>query len=238
MSVSRDPHDYDHRHADVAGGWLRATVFGGMDGLVSNIGLISGVGAAGAPPGVIALTGVAGLVAGAFSMALGEFTSVRTQNEQVESEVAVERQAQQRNPDGEREELVGMFMRMGMSEQTARAAVEEVHTDDDIALRVHVTQELGVDPVWRPSPWTAAISSFLAFAVGAIIPVVPYLFGATTLWWGLATGGAGLLVAGGLAARVTRRPIWFASLRQFLLGAIAVAASFSVGLLFGVSADG
>ena len=117
-----NPHDYDHKHPDVSGGWLRAAVFGAMDGLVSNISLIAGIGAAGASSGTIVLTGVAGLVAGSFSMALGEYTSVKTQNEQVDSELAIEREAHRRNPAGEQNELRVAFVSMGMSTKTAEVA--------------------------------------------------------------------------------------------------------------------
>ncbi|MGN6128385.1 MAG: VIT1/CCC1 transporter family protein [Humibacter sp.] len=236
VSLYRDPHEYDHRHSDVSGGWLRAAVFGAMDGLVTNIALIAGIGAAGASRGTIILTGVAGLVAGAFSMALGEYTSVTTQNEQVDKEAAVERGALHRNPVGEMQELSGMFQQMGMSADTAAKAAEEVHDNPDRALRVHVTQELGVDPESKPSPWIAAISSFVMFAIGAVIPLLPFLFGSSELWLGLAVGGVGLLVAGAFAAYFTGKAWWRGALRQLLFGAIAVAATYLVGHLLGVNA--
>jgi vacuolar iron transporter family protein len=229
-----DPHEYDHSHSDVSGGWLRAAVFGAMDGLVTNIALIAGIGAAGAKPGTVILTGVAGLVAGAFSMSLGEYASVRTQNEQVDSEVEVERGALARNPEGEEYELSTMFRDMGMSADTASKAAAEVHTNPDRALRVHMSQELGLDPAQKPSPWTAAISSFVMFSIGAIIPLIPYLAGLDSLWLALAVGGVGLLAAGGLAARFTKKSIWRTALRQLLFGAIAVTATYLVGLALGV----
>jgi VIT1/CCC1 family predicted Fe2+/Mn2+ transporter len=229
-----DPHEYDHSHADVSGGWLRAAVFGAMDGLVTNIALIAGIGAAGAESGTVILTGVAGLVAGAFSMALGEYASVRTQNEQVDSEVEVERGALARNPVGEEYELSTMFQDMGMSEKTARDAAAEVHANPDRALRVHMSQELGLDPAQKPSPWIAAVSSFVMFSLGAIVPLIPYLAGVDSLWIALAVGGVGLLAAGGLAARFTKKSIWRTALRQLLFGAIAVTATYLVGLALGV----
>ena len=232
----RNPHDYDHRHSDVSGGWLRAAVFGAMDGLVTNIALIAGIGAAGAPLGTIILTGLAGLVAGAFSMALGEYTSVTTQNEQVDKEAAVERKALDRNPEGEMYELSGMFQEMGMSAATAHQAAAEVHDNPDRALRVHVTQELGVDPDAKPSPWIAAVSSFVMFSIGAVIPLLSFLFGFGQLWLGLAIGGVGLLVAGAFAAYFTGKAWWRGALRQLLFGAIAVAATYLVGHLLGVQA--
>lgn len=233
-----DPHQYDHRHADVSGGALRAAAFGAMDGLVTNISLIAGIGAAGAGSGIIVLTGMAGLVAGAFSMALGEFSSVSTSNEQLTAEAETERAALVRNPEGERYELARTFRAMGMSEATADRAAAEVHEHPEKALRVHVTTELGLDPTQRPSPWVAAVSSFVMFAVGAVIPLLPYFFGLHLLWVGLAAGGIGLLVAGGVAASFTGRRWWLSALRQLVFGGIAVAATYLVGLLLGVDAAG
>lgn len=235
-AASADPHEYDHSHPDVSGGWLRAAVFGAMDGLVSNIALIAGIGAAGAGSQVIILTGIAGLVAGAFSMALGEYASVKTQNEQVDSELAIEIDAHNRNPEGEKNELVYNFMEMGMSEKTARYAADEVHTNAERAARLHITTELGLDPDAKPSPWLAAVSSFAMFAIGASIPLIPYALGFDLLWLGLATGAAGLLVAGGIAARYTRKSWWRSALRQLVFGAIAVTATFVVGSFLGVNA--
>ena len=237
MQVSnyRDPHDFDHTHPDMQKAWLRPAVFGGLDGLVSNIALIAGVGASGAKPETVVLAGVAGLVAGAFSMAIGEYVSVKTQKEQLESEMVVEQAAHSRNPDGEEAELAQSFMEMGLSEKTALIAAKEVHENPTRAAKLHVTYELGLDPTVAASPMWAAVSSFLTFSVGAAVPLVPYMLGYTSLWLGLASGGVGLLIAGALASRFTRRPWWLGSLRQFALGALAVAATYGVGLLFGVA---
>src|SRR5205085_10545603 len=139
------PHQIDHRHADVTGGWLRAATFGAMDGLVSNTALIAGVAASASAHAVI-LAGVAGLLAGAFSMALGEYTSITTANEQIDAEVRVERRAFRRHPGAERAELVAMLVDMGMTKETATKATEEVHRDENRALNFHLVQELGVDP--------------------------------------------------------------------------------------------
>jgi VIT1/CCC1 family predicted Fe2+/Mn2+ transporter len=224
------PHQMDHRHADVTGGWLRAATFGAMDGLVSNTALIAGV-AASASANTVVLSGVAGLLAGAFSMALGEYTSVTTANEQLESEVRVERRAFARYPQEERAELVMMLVNMGMTEDTATKATEEIHRDESRALNFHLVQELGVDPSEKPSPWVAAGSSFLMFAIGAIVPLIPYLLGYESLWLGLAFGGIGLLIAGGVAARFTRKSLWLGGFRQLAFGAIAIGATYVVGTL-------
>ena len=226
------PHQFDHKHSDVSGGWLRAATFGAMDGLVSNTALIAGV-AASANTHAVVLSGIAGLLAGSFSMALGEYTSVTTANEQIESEVLVERRALRDYPHAEKVELVHMLMNMGMSEGTARTATEEIHQDEDTALNFHMIQEIGVDPTEKPSPYVAAGSSFAAFAVGAIVPLLPYLFGLTSLLAGLACGAAGLVIAGGVAARFTGKPIWLGSGRQLLAGVVAIAVTFIVGKLIG-----
>jgi VIT1/CCC1 family predicted Fe2+/Mn2+ transporter len=232
--VGELPHQIDHRHANVTGGWLRAATFGAMDGLVSNTALIAGVGAGGSAHTVM-ITGVAGLFAGAFSMALGEYTSVTTANEQLESEVRVERRSLRKHPAAERAELVSMLVDMGMTTDTATKATEEIHRDEKRALNFHVVQELGVDPNEKPSPWVAAGSSFLMFAVGAVIPLIPYLLGFATLWVGLACGGVGLLIAGAAGASFTRKPLWRGSLRQLVFGAVAIAATYGVGLLIGAT---
>jgi VIT1/CCC1 family predicted Fe2+/Mn2+ transporter len=226
------PHEIDHTHSDVSGGWLRAATFGAMDGLVSNTALIAGV-AAGANAHAVVLSGIAGLLAGAFSMALGEYTSVTTSNEQIDSEVRVERRAFRAHPQAEREELVGMLVSMGMTEKTARTATEEIHRDENQAVNFHLVQEIGVDPREKPSARLAAVSSFFMFAIGAIVPLIPYLLGMASLAAGLACGGVGLLVAGGVAAGFTRKPVWLGSLRQLAFGAIAIGATYVVGLLIG-----
>lgn len=231
----RDPHEFDHTHPDMQKAWLRPAVFGGLDGLVSNIALIAGVGASGASPQTVVLAGVAGLVAGAFSMAIGEYISVKTQKEQLESEMAVERAAHTRNPKGEERELAHSFMEMGLTEKTALLVAKEVHKNPVGAAKIHVTQELGIDPTVAASPMWAAVSSFLTFSIGAIVPLIPYMFGFESLWLGLASGGVGLLLAGALASRFTRRPWWMGSLRQITLGGLAVAATYGVGTLFGVA---
>jgi VIT1/CCC1 family predicted Fe2+/Mn2+ transporter len=207
------PHTFDHRHSDVSGGWLRAATFGAMDGLVSNTALIAGVSAA-ANAHTVVISGVAGLLAGAFSMALGEYTSVTTANEQIESEVRVERRAFERHPKAERAELIAMLVNLGMSHDTAAQATDEIHRDENRAVNFHLVQELGVDPTEKPSPWVAAGSSFAMFAIGAIVPLIPYLLGFESLWAGLICGGVGLMIAGGVAARFTSRPFWWASLRS------------------------
>jgi VIT1/CCC1 family predicted Fe2+/Mn2+ transporter len=233
-SIPSASSEIGHVHADISGGWLRAGVFGAMDGLVTNLALVAGVGAASESADIVVVTGIAGLVAGAFSMALGEYTSVATQNEQVDREVAVERAEIVENPDAEMEELAELFVELGMTESTAGLAAHDVHRDLDQAVLVHVTHELGLDPEEKPSPVVAAVSSFLMFSVGALVPLLPYLFGLASLTAGLLAGAVGLLVAGAAASVFTVTSWWRSALRQLLFGAIAVAATYTVGSIVGV----
>jgi vacuolar iron transporter family protein len=122
---------------------------------------------------------------------------------------------------------------MGMTQETAAKATDEIHRDENRALNFHLSQELGVDPQEKPSPWVAAMSSFFTFAIGAITPLIPYLLGFKSLWAGLILGGVGLMVAGGVASRFTKRPLVWASLRQLAFGGIAIAATYVVGTLVG-----
>jgi vacuolar iron transporter family protein len=225
---------HPHTHSDVAGGWLRAAVFGAMDGLVTNTALVAGVGGGGASAHAVVLSGVAGLAAGAISMALGEYTSVTTQNEQLDLEVAKERHELATNPTGELQELADLWEARGLEPPLARAVAEQLSQDPEQALRVHAVSELGLDPDEKPSPVTAAVSSFLTFAVGAVIPLLPFLLGAPVLWLALLCGGIGLVAAGAISARFTPRPWWSAGLRQLLFGAVAAGATYLIGLAIGV----
>ncbi|MGJ8840346.1 VIT1/CCC1 transporter family protein [Mycobacteroides abscessus subsp. abscessus] len=224
------PHEFDHTHPDVSGGWLRAATFGAMDGLVTNTALVAGVGASG-------LTGAASLVAGAFSMALGEFTSVSTSNSQIEHEASVERRAIQLHPDAEKQELISMLGDIGLSPQTAAAAADEIHRDENTAVTIHLTRELGINPNETPSPWVAALSSFVTFSVGAVVPLIPFLLGFASLLAGLICGGVGLLIAGWVAGSFTSRPRWLSALRQLTFGAIAIGATYLIGHLIGVAVN-
>jgi VIT1/CCC1 family predicted Fe2+/Mn2+ transporter len=221
----------EHDHADVSGGWLRAATFGAMDGLVTNIALIAGVGGGGVDRHTLILTGVAGLVAGAISMGIGEYTSVRTQNEQVAAELAKELRALRTDPEGEADELVGMWAERGLPVDLARQVADVLKVHPEQALRVHAQEELGVVPDELPGPWTAAVSSFVCFAIGAVVPLLTYLLGSDSLWLALAVGGAGLFGAGALVARFTGRSWLLSGARQLLLGALAAAATYAVGTL-------
>ncbi len=225
---------HEHTHADVSGGWLRAAVFGAMDGLVTNTALVAGVGGGGAAASAIVLAGVASLVAGAISMALGEYTSVTTQNEQLDLEVEKERRELARNPRGELAELVEMLRVRGVDAELAERVAAQLHRDPDTALRLHVVAELGLNPEDKPSPRTAAVSSFLTFSLGAVVPLLPYLFGVSLLPVALLCGGLGLVVAGALSSRFTPRPWWYAALRQLVFGAAAAGTTYAIGAAIGV----
>lgn len=222
-----------HGHRDVSGGWLRPAVFGAVDGLVTNASLISGLGGGGAGAHTVLLTGVAALVAGAFSMGTGEYISVTNQNELVQSEVSLERQMLSRFPAAEQEELAGYFRRYGADPETAARMAAAVSADPGTALRIHAREELGVDPDELPSPVVAGVASLLAFSCGALVPLVPYLAGLRVLGASLVLTAIALLGGGMVVGRLTGRPVLRAGLRQLALGALAIGVTFLVGHLIG-----
>jgi len=222
-----------HEHRDVSGGWLRPAVFGAMDGLVTNVSLIAGVGGGGGHANIIILTGLAGLAAGAFSMATGEYVSVSSQNELVEAEVRKERHELEIHPDSEREELAAMLEHRGIDPDLAMQVAKQVSTNPEEALGMHVREELGVDPTELPSPVTAAGASLATFAVGALIPLLPYLLGFDYLWAALGLAAVAAFVGGGLVSRLTDRPFLYGALRQLVLGAFAAGITYVIGYLVG-----
>ncbi|MEU6808454.1 VIT1/CCC1 transporter family protein [Streptomyces sp. NPDC046831] len=230
-----EAHRDNHTHRDVNGGWLRPAVFGAMDGLVSNLALITGV-AGGAVGGrTIVLTGLAGLAAGAFSMAAGEYTSVASQRELVEAELEVERKELSRHPQDEEEELAALYVARGVEPDLAREVARQLSADPEQALEIHAREELGVDPGDLPSPLVAAVSSFASFALGALLPVLPYLLGAAALWPAVLLALLGLFACGAVVARVTARSWWFSGLRQLVLGGAAAGVTYALGTLFGTA---
>jgi VIT1/CCC1 family predicted Fe2+/Mn2+ transporter len=222
-----------HRHRDVSGGWLRPTVFGAVDGLVTNASLISGLGGGGVSAHTVVLTGAASLVAGAFSMGTGEYISVTNQNELVGAEVTLEEQMLSRFPAAEEEELAGYFRDYGADAETAARMAAAVSADPGTALQVHTRQELGVDPQDLPSPLLAGASSLFAFSAGALVPLLPYLFGATVLWATLALTAAALVAGGMAVGKLTGRPVLRSGGRQLAFGAVAIAVTYLVGHLIG-----
>ncbi len=200
-----------------------------MDGLVTNVSLIAGVGGGGGSHQFIVLTGLAGLAAGAFSMATGEFVSVSSQNELVQAEVRKEAHELKHNPDAEREELAATFRVRGVDPELADEVARQISAHPDDALAVHVREELGVDPEELPSPYTAAGASLVTFAVGALIPLIPYLAGLNSLALALGLAALAAFIGGGLVARLTDRPFLRGALRQLLLGALAAGLTYLIG---------
>jgi vacuolar iron transporter family protein len=224
---------YGHEHRDVSGGWLRPAVFGAMDGLVTNVSLIAGVGGGGGSQHAIVLTGLAGLAAGAFSMAAGEFVSVSSQNELVLSEVDKERHELRHNAANEEAELASMLRERGVSAATARQAAAEISAHPEKALAIHALEELGVNPAELPSPLVAAGASLASFAVGAVVPLFPYLIGFDTLGIALGLSALAAVVGGGMVARLTNRPFWRGASRQLMLGILAAGITYLIGLAVG-----
>ena len=232
MSGTIPPDDH---HRDVTGGWLRAGVFGAMDGLISNFALISGVVGGGAPSKVVILTGVAGLSAGALSMAVGEFISVASQSEATMAEIEKERTELRRNPGPEAAELAEVYASYGVEPELARAVATQIARDPEVALRVHVREEMGVDADDLPSPWTAALASFICFSLGALVPLVPFLAGATTILAAALLSAIGLFASGAVVSRLTVRSPIYGGARQLVLGIFAAAATYGIGSLVGTS---
>lgn len=227
----------DHEHGDVTAGWLRPAVFGAMDGLVSNFALIAGVvgGTSGNHSSEVVLAGLAGLAAGSLSMAAGEYTSVASQAEYTSKEIEVERQEIQENSGAEQAELAQIYADRGIDPQLAAAVAAQVHADPELAVAVHAREELGVDPDNLPSPVVAAVSSFISFAIGALIPVLPYVLGATSLLPALIMSMTGLFACGAVVSSVTTRTWWYGGLRQLVLGGAAAALTYLIGGLVGAS---
>lgn len=224
---------WSHRHRDVSGGWLRPTVFGAVDGLVTNASLIAGVGGGGGTAHAIVLTGLAGLVAGAFSMGTGEYISVTNQNELVQAEVAIERQMHAKFPAAEQAELAETFRGYGADVETAEKMAAAISRDPDRALQVHTREELGLDHTDLPSAIVAGCASLAAFSVGAVLPLLPYLVGRPSLIAALTITVIALIGGGMIVGRLTGRPSLRSGSRQLLLGAVAVAVTYGVGLLIG-----
>jgi vacuolar iron transporter family protein len=228
-------HRDNHTHRDVNGGWLRPAVFGAMDGLVSNLALITGVAGGAVAPHTIVITGLAGLAAGAFSMAAGEYTSVASQRELVLAELEVERRELRSHPKDEQQELAALYASRGVEPKLAAEVAKQLSRDPEQALEIHAREELGIDPSDLPSPAVAAVSSFGSFAVGALLPVLPYLLGATSLLPAVLLALLGLFGCGAIVARVTARSWWYSGLRQLILGGTAAAVTFGLGTLFGTA---
>ncbi len=222
-------------HRDVSGGWLRPAVFGAMDGLVTNVSLIAGVGGAGVHAQAIIVTGLAGLAAGALSMASGEYVSVSSQNELIQAEVVKERHELEHHPEAERRELAAVFRHRGVDADLADRIARQVSTRPEEALRMHVKEELGVDHHDLPSPYVAAAASLVTFAVGALVPLLPYLLGFKSLLAALMLAAVAAFCGGGLVSRITNRSFLFGAVRQLLLAGAAAALTYGIGAAVGAA---
>lgn len=218
-----------HTHRNISGGPLRPVIFGAMDGLISNLSLVTGVAGASVSRHVLLLTGLAGLIAGAFSMGLGEYTSVTSQREALQAEIEIERRELARNPEAEEAELTALYESRGLRHELALEVARAFSADPEQVWRIHAREELGVDPDALPSGLLAALSSFASFALGACLPLIPYAAGARGLLPSVILAGVALFTIGCVVSRFTGR-FWLVSgLRQLLLGACAAAVTFGVG---------
>jgi vacuolar iron transporter family protein len=224
-------------HETRANSVLRPIVFGANDGLVSNLALVMGVAGATSDASIIVLAGVAGLIAGAFSMGVGEYISVQSQRELLDYQVAFQRKQLREAPEQERAILTRIYLERGFTADEAGRFVDAVFDDDDHAVRLLIFEEVGLDARSIGSPVAAAIGSFLAFTLGAFIPLLPYLVlaGAAAFSGSLGLSLLALALLGTGIALLTRRPIPYGAVRQVLLGGAAAAVTYGVGTLLGVN---
>lgn len=224
-------------HRSSSGGTLRAGVFGANDGLVSNTCLVMGVAGAAAGPDVILLSGVAGLLAGAFSMAAGEYISVLSQREMFEHQIAQERDELERYPKEEAEELALIYAARGIPIDEARSITLQLVQNPEQALDTLAREELGLNPDDLGSPIGAALSSFLAFSVGAVLPLLPFLLGAGAqgIIIAAAIAGAALFIIGAVLSLFSGRNAFIGGGRMLLIGAVAAGATYGIGALFNVA---
>ncbi len=227
-------------HRTSRSGTLRAVIFGVSDGLVSNLSLIMGVAGAGAAalnPGFILLAGVAGLLAGAFSMAAGEYISMQSQRELFERQIELERAEMAAMPEEEEAELAASYRAKGFTPDEAARIAKRIFADPEAALDILVREELGLDPDELGSPIGAAAGSFAAFSVGAAVPVIPYLFGGGTVVvaLSLALSLAALFAVGAGVSLLTGRSLLFSGTRQLLIGLGAAVVTYAIGSIIGVA---
>jgi VIT1/CCC1 family predicted Fe2+/Mn2+ transporter len=223
-------------HETRANSVLRPIVFGANDGLVSNLALVMGVAGATAEPGIIVLAGVAGLIAGAFSMGVGEYISVQSQRELLDYQVAFQRKQLREAPEQERAILAGLYLERGFSQDEADRFVDAVFDEPDHAVRLLIFEEVGLDARSIGTPIVAAAGSFVAFTAGAFVPLLPYLIttGQPAFVASLVASLTALALLGAGIAALTRRAVWYCALRQVLLGGVAAAVTYAVGLAIGV----
>jgi vacuolar iron transporter family protein len=228
----------EHRHRRLGGGGnLRAAVFGVNDGLVSNASLILGVAGASTDASVVLITGVAGMCAGAFAMAAGEYVSVRSQRELFEYQIGLEREELAQYPEAEAQELALIYAAKGLPEPEATQLAHRLVADPEHALDTLAREELGLNPEELGSPWGASISSFLSFAAGALLPLAPFMLapGPRALFWAIGVTAVALFVVGALLALFTGRNAAYSGARMLVLGSLAGGVTYAIGRLFGIS---
>ena len=226
-----------HRHRDVQGGVARAAVFGISDGLVSNVALILGIAGASTDPTFVRVAGVSGLLAGAISMAAGEYVSLRAQAELVERELEIERRSIAENPEAETAELAAIYRERGLDPDHADRVAEGLMADPEVALDVHAREELGVNPTQLGNPMVASASSFGSFALGAFVPLVPWLGGGgnNAVWASVILGLSVAALVGVVLARLTERSVVRTVARQLLVVGGACGATYLIGTALGTS---
>lgn len=232
---------FEKRHRSVGGNAIRAAVLGGNDGLVSNFSLVMGVAGASQEQSAVLLTGIAGLLAGALSMALGEWISVKSSQELYENQMQLEMDELDNNPEGEQQELLLIYMSKGINEKEAQKIVSELMKDKNLAHSVLVKEELGIQPEeLKGSAMEAALSSFILFGIGAFIPVLPFMLssGFYAILWSAVLSALGLFVIGAAITLFTGKNIWFSGFRQVLFGLFAAVITYGIGTLIGVSLAG
>jgi vacuolar iron transporter family protein len=227
----------EHHHRNIQGGGARAAVFGVSDGLVSNLSLILGIAGAQASASVVRLAGIAGLLGGAFSMAAGEYISMRAQRELLERELDIERRELVRRPEAEQRELAHIYQRRGLDADMARELAAQMMATPEMALETHAREELGINPSSLGSPVQAALSSFFAFAAGAVLPLLPFFFttGTRATLIAVAVAAVAAICVGAALSVFTGRSWVYSACRQLLVCAIAGAVTFGVGRAIGVS---
>ena len=240
MKQGQKMMDGETIHRNINGGWMRPAVFGAMDGLVSNFALMVGVAGGSQAVGIenttaIVLAGFAGLLAGAFSMAAGEYTSVASQAELAMAEIEIEKNELRQNPDAEIKELAEVWIKRGVSETVAMQFSKELSNNFEAFADAHTSEEYGVTAGDLPSAKMAAISSFVAFAAGATVPLVPYLLGSTKIVYSMIISLIGLFGAGAMVSLVTTRTWWYSGTRQLLIGSGAAAITWFLGSTIGAA---
>lgn len=229
---------FEKRHRSVGGNALRAAVLGGNDGLVSNFSLVMGIAGATSGQSEVLLTGLAGLLAGALSMALGEWISVKSSQELYENQMQLEMEELETNPEGEEKEIALIYITKGIPEAQARAMASEIIANKDHAHEILIKEELGINPEdLKGSAMEAAITSFILFAIGAIIPVIPFFFlsGIAAVLFSALLSAMGLFLIGAAITLFTGKTIWYSGARQVFFGLTAAAITYGIGTLIGVS---